>query len=156
MNAKRLSAAVAGVLAIGAIAAAGCGGSDDNDSSGLETSDLSKSEWIAQANQICIEGDKDIGQQAGEFFNGKPTPAESTRFSHEVVLPSIQAQVAQIRELGAPEGDEEQVETMLEAVDEGLAKAETDSSALREGALDEGTALVQGYGATSCGADDGS
>jgi hypothetical protein len=156
MNAKRLSATVAAVLAIGAIAAAGCGGSDDSDSSGITTSDLSKSEWIAQANQICIEGDKDIGEQAGEFFDGKPTPAASSRFSHEVVLPSIQAQVDQIRELGAPEGDEEQVEAMVDEVDEGLAKAETDSSALREGALDEGTALVQAYGATACGSDDNS
>jgi hypothetical protein len=156
MNAKRLSATVAAVLAVSAIAAAGCGGSDDNDSSGLETSDLTKQEWITQADQICIEGDKDIGQQAGQFFDGKPTPAESTQFSHEAVLPSIQAQVARIRELGAPEGDEDQVEAMLDAVEEGLAKAETDSSALQEGALDEGTALVQAYGAKACGADNGS
>jgi hypothetical protein len=146
---------IAAALAVTLAAAAGCGGSDD-DSTGVETSDLSKQQWIAQANQICIEGDKDIGQQAGEFFDGKPTPAESTQFSHEVVLPSIQAQVAQIRELGAPEGDEEQVEAMLDAVDEGLAKAEADGSALQEGALDEGTALVQAYGAKACGADTGS
>jgi hypothetical protein len=152
MNGKAMFAVA---LAVAAAVAAGCAGSDD-DSTGLETSDLTKQEWIAQANQICIEGDKDIGQQAGEFFDGKPTPAESTQFSHEVVLPSIQAQVAQIRELGAPEGDEDQVEAILDAVEEGLAKAETDSSALQEGALDEGTALVQAYGAKACGADNGS
>jgi hypothetical protein len=152
MNRKAMFAAA---LAVAVVAAAGCGGSDD-DGTSLETSDLSKQEWIAQADQICIEGDKDIGQQAGEFFDGKPTPAESTQFSHDVVLPSIQAQVAQIRELGAPEGDEEQVEAMLDAVEEGLAKAEADSSALQEGALDEGTALVQAYGAKACGADNGS
>jgi hypothetical protein len=45
---------------------------------------------------------------------------------------------------------------MLDTVDEGLAKAEADSSALQQGALDEGTALVQDYGAAACGADDGS
>jgi hypothetical protein len=153
MNGKAMFAVA---LAVAVVAAAGCGGSDDDDSTGPETSDLTKQEWIAQADQICVEGDKDIGRQAGEFFDGKPTPAESTQFSHEVVLPSIQAQVDQIRELGAPEGDEEQVEAMLDAVDEGLAKAETDGSALQEGALDEGTALVQAYGATACGADSGS
>jgi hypothetical protein len=156
MNAKRLSATVAAVLAIGAIAAAGCGGSDDNDSSGLETSDLSKSEWIAQADQICAESDKGIEEQAGQFFKGRPTPDTEAQFVQQVVVPGIESSNTQIRELGAPEGDEDQVQAMLDAADQGLAKVKTDPSALQQGALEEGSALSKQYGLKVCGSDDNS
>jgi hypothetical protein len=152
MNAKRLSAAVAAVLATSAIAAAGCGGSDDNDS-GLKTSDLSKSEWIAKADQICAESDEGIERQAGEFFKGKPTPETQAQFVQQAVIPGIESANSQIRELGAPEGDEDQVQAMLDAADEGLAKVKADPSALERGALDPGSALSRQYGLKVCGSE---
>jgi hypothetical protein len=151
MNAKRLSAAAAAVLAIGAFAAAGCGGSDDNDSSALKTSDLSKSEWIAQADRICAESDKGIEQQAGQFFKGRPTPETEAQFVQQAVVPGIESANDQIRELGAPEGDEDQVQAMLDAADQGLAKVKADPSALEHGALEEGSALSKQYGLKVCG-----
>jgi hypothetical protein len=153
MNAKRLSATVAGVLAIGAIAAAGCGGNDDNDN-GLETSNLSKSEWIAQADQICAESDKGIEQQAGQFFKGRPTPETEAQFVQQAVVPGIESANSQIRELGAPEGDEDQVQAMLDAADQGLTKVKADPSALQQGALEPGAELSKQYGLKVCGASD--
>jgi hypothetical protein len=155
MNVKRLSATAVALLATSAIAAAGCGGDDDDSDSGLETSDLSKTEWIAKADQICGSGDAEIGRQAEEFFKGKPTPEVETQFTEQVVIPNIESQVDQLRDLGAPEGDEDQVQKMLDTVDEGLTKVESDPSALEQGALNPGTALAQQYGLKVCGADDG-
>jgi hypothetical protein len=154
MNAKRLSATVAVVLATSAFAAAGCGGSDDKGSSGLETSDLSKSEWIAQADQICAESDDGIEQKAGQFFKGRPTPETQAQFVQQTVVPGIESANDQIRELGAPEGDEEQVQAMLDAADRGLAKVKADPSALEKGALDEGSTLSRQYGLKVCGSSD--
>src|SRR5512146_677171 len=99
MNAKRLSAIVAAVLAMSAIAAAGCGGNDDNDN-GLTTSDLSKSEWIAQADRICAESDKGIEEKAGQFFKGRPTPETQAQFVQQAVVPGIESANNQIRQLG--------------------------------------------------------
>jgi hypothetical protein len=153
MNAKRLSATVAALLAASAIAAAGCGGDDDNGTD-LETSDLSKSEWIAKADQICAESDKAIDQQAQQTFKSEPSQQQLVGFTQGVVVPGIEAQVNQIRDLGAPEGDEDEIQTMLDTVDEGLAKVKADPTALERGALDSGTALAQQYGLKVCGADD--
>jgi hypothetical protein len=155
MNAKRLSAAVAAVLATSAIAAAGCGGNGDDDS-GLATSDLSKSEWITQADRICAESDQGIEQKAGQFFKGRPTPETQAQFVQQVVVPGIESSNNQIRELGAPDGDEDQVQAMLDAANRGLATVKADPSALEKGALDQGSALAKQYGLKVCGASDAS
>ena len=158
MNGKRLSATVAAVLAASAIAAAGCGGDDDDSDSGLKTSDLSKSEWIAQADQICASRDEEIDAQADTFFSGaseskQPSQAQIEKFTREVAIPGIQAQVDGLRELGAPEGDEEKVEAIIDAAQKGVDEAEQDPNALQGGALDEATTLAKEYGLEACGSD---
>jgi hypothetical protein len=135
----------------GLLVAAGCG-SDDN--SGVTTSGLSKAEWIAQADQICVNTDKEIGAAAQSFFKGKPDAATQQKFIAEVALPKTQAEVDSVRALGAPAGDEDQVKALLDAVDEGLVKAKADPSLVGgpNNPLDEGSRLSKAYGLQKCGA----
>jgi hypothetical protein len=149
---------IAALAAAGAIAAAGCGGDDDDNGSGLDTSDLSKEEWIVQANQICAEGDREAEAKAETFFAGAseskpPSEEQIAKFTREVAVPGIQAQIDGIRALGAPEGDEDEVEAFLDAGQEGVDAAKEDPAALEGGALDEATTLARQYGLEACGGD---
>jgi len=120
---------LAGALATGLIAA-GCG---DDDEKQVAAAALSKSEFIAQADAICKKGDKEIDQAGRESFAGgagKPTPEQSEAFATDVVLPNIQGQVDGVRALGAPEGDEAEIDAFLNAAQDGIDQSEDDPSVL--------------------------
>ncbi|MBM3667277.1 MAG: hypothetical protein FJW90_07315 [Actinobacteria bacterium] len=96
-------------LAAGLIAA-GCG--DDDGSS-----DLTHEEFVTQANAICKEGNAEIDAAAEETFekNGQPTQAESDAFVTDTIVPNVQGQISDIRDLGIPEEDEDLNGTLDEA-----------------------------------------
>jgi hypothetical protein len=108
------------LIAIG-VFAVGCG---DNSSSGssddgtIETSSLSKSEFVKRANAICTESSEGLFDRLGAYLNEN---ASSSKHPEEVaadamrqaVLPGVEQQIEEIRELGAPSGSEEQIEAFL-------------------------------------------
>jgi hypothetical protein len=141
--------AVASLLAVGALAA-GCGGSDDNDSS---TSNLSKAEWIAKADAICQQGNQEIDNAANQQFgHQKPTAAEVQQFATETALPNTQSQVDKIKALGAPSGDEDQVNKILDTVQADIDKAKA-AGDIEESTFADGNALAKQYGLKVCGQD---
>jgi hypothetical protein len=141
--------ALTALVALGAIAA-GCGSSDDNDSS---TSDLTKAEWIAKADAICQQGNQEINQAAHEQFgNQKPTAADVQQFARGVALLGTQDQIDKIRALGAPSGDEDQVNKILDTVQADIDQAKS-SGDIEESTFDDGDALAQQYGLKVCGQD---
>jgi hypothetical protein len=140
-------------LAIG-VAGAGCGGDE-----GDETSGLNKRQWIARADAICARSDKAIDASGERFFASfseaqPPNERQIGRFIQQVVVPEFRAAVGRMRELGAPSGDEEQVQALLDAADEGIARRERDPAAAeRESRFDR---LAADYGLVTCadGGDD--
>jgi hypothetical protein len=141
--------AVASLLAVGALAA-GCGGSDDNDSS---TSNLSKAEWIAKADAICQQGNQEIDNAANQQFgHQKPTAAEVQQFATETALPNTQSQVDKIKALGAPSGDEDQVNKILDTVQADIDKANA-AGDIESSTFADGNALARQYGLKVCGQD---
>lgn len=155
--------AVAAACAAIAIGAAGCGGDDDDSTSGGDTTavettdtttaDITKAEWIEQADAVCADADLEIGQQAEEAGIDGTDEAALQDFIIDVVIPSNRDQAEQIRALGAPEGDEEEVGEILDALDEAIARAEADPEALTadSGEFDEASELAQAYGLEVCG-----
>ena len=144
----RAALALTAVVAIGAIAA-GCGDSGDDSS----TSDLTKSEWIAKADAICQQGNQEINQAAHEQFgNQKPTAADIQQFVTGTAIPNTQSQVDQIKALGAPSGDEDEVNKLLETVQADIDKAKSDPSN-SENDFDDSNALAKQYGLKVCGQD---
>jgi hypothetical protein len=144
-------ALLAATLAIGLIAS-GCGG-DDDDESGIATSDLTTEEWIAQADEICAVGDRKLEREAEEVFAGHrpPNKGELAEFGREAVVPRVQDQVDQIRALGAPEGDEGEVEAILTAAEEALDEVRANPASLEGGgAFAEVNALAAEYGLDEC------
>jgi hypothetical protein len=143
---RNLALLTAAVLATGLIAA-GCGG-DDDDGGGGES--ITKEEFIAEADAICREDGESI-EQAGQDIQ---TEADVEDFILNTIVPTLREEVEQIRDLGAPAGDEDQINAMLDAVDEGLDEIEDDPSAATNTAanpLNEASRLAQDYGLQVCG-----
>jgi hypothetical protein len=155
-------AAVLAACAAIAAGAVGCGGDDDSTSGDettaatetvVTTADITKEEWIQQADQICADADADIGEQAQEAGIDGNDEAELQDFIVDVVIPSNRDQEQQIRALGAPEGEEEAVTEILDALDAAVDQAEEDPESVTadSGEFDEVTELAQDYGLVVCG-----
>ena len=150
---KRLKiGAIAAALAL-TIAVAGCGGGSD-DSSSSTAAALSKEEFLAQGNQICAAGNKEIDAASKEVFSsGQPSQAEIETFLTGTLIPSVQSQVDGIRALGAPAGDEDQVNAILDSAQSAIDAGKADPTTL-EGNDDpfaETNKLANAYGLTECG-----
>jgi ABC-type lipoprotein release transport system permease subunit len=144
----RATLALTAVLAL-AVIGAGCGSSDDDSG----TSSLTKSEWIAKADAICQQGNQEIEQAAQQQFgNQKPTAADVQQFATGTALPNTQTQINKIRALGAPSGDEDQVNKILDTVQADIDKAKS-AGDIEESTFADGNALAKQYGLKVCGQD---
>jgi ABC-type lipoprotein release transport system permease subunit len=140
--------ALTAVLAVGVIAA-GCGSGDDDSS----TSSLTKSEWIAKADAICQQGNQENEEAAQQQFgNQKPTAADVQQFATGTALPNTQTQVDKIRALGAPSGDEDAVNHILDTVQADIDKAKA-AGDIENSTFADGNALAKQYGLKVCGQD---
>ena len=151
MRSIRIAAAAASLLAFGAIAIAGCGGSDDTSTT---TAAISKDDFITQGNQICAEGNKTLDAAGNEAFSGgKPSQADLEKYVSDTMVPTIQGEIDGIKALGAPAGDEDQVNAILDAAQSALDKAKADPSTLtsNDDPFAEANDLANAYGLTECG-----
>lgn len=144
------------VLALAAVAA-GCGGGDDSGDSSSTT--LTKAEFIKEADAICVKGNEAIEEEVEDFAvdndvdTENPTKEQQEEVIADVVAPGTRAQVEEISELGAPSGDEETIEAMVEAVETASTELEDDPGQLLEegNPLAEGSKLAREYGLKECG-----
>lgn len=122
---KGLIVALVGVVVTAAIVA-GCGSS-----SGDETSSLTKAQFVAQADAICKKGNAEIESEAEAFQeknglgeNDEPSKAQQAEVSETILAPNVKNQAEEIRALGAPSGDEDEISAMLDSLDEGVEEIE--------------------------------
>jgi hypothetical protein len=150
---KRLKIGAIAAALVLIVAVAGCGGGSD-DSSSSTAAALSKEDFLKQGNQICADGNKEIEAASSQVFSsGKPSQDEMDAFVNDTLIPSVQSQVDAIRALGAPEGDEDQVNAILDAAQGAIDEAKADPTLL-EGNNDpfaETNKLANAYGLTECG-----
>jgi hypothetical protein len=152
---KGFFALFAGVLAI-AVVAAGCGGSDNNDT----TASLTKAEFVKQGNAICRKGNAKIESGFEEFAeehhlgkHQKPSKQVLEEATETILIPQIKAQVEGIRALGTPEGDEGEVDEILSGAEEGIEEAEEDPAAFAESEspkFKQTNKKARAYGLTVC------
>lgn len=158
---KRPIVLLAGVVAIAAVVA-GCGSSDGDSTE--TTSALTKQQFIAQADAICKQGNKEIEEGFESFAeendipkNQEPSKAQGKEIVETVIVPSIDSQVEGIRELGFPSGDEDELSAMLDSLDEAVEEAEEDPEALFAAKSDpfgKPNELAQDYGLKTCGDEE--
>lgn len=159
------------LLALAAgLAAVGCGGEDDSGSAasngnsamtGITTSSLSKEQFIQRAGEICSRERGKIAARQAAYVertgmgDSIPAPPEYADAVQAVLLPIFQDEIDRIRELGAPEGDEEDIADILGAQQQGLDEvAELRRLSSEEGRLEshfaEARRLMEEYGLDAC------
>jgi hypothetical protein len=147
---------LAGIVAMAA-GVAGCGSSDDSS----DTTALTKQQFITQADAICKKGNTEIDAGFESFAeendipkNKEPSKAEGKEIVETVIVPSLDTQSEEIRALGVPSGDEDEISAMLDSLDESIEEAEEDPEALFTAKSDpfaEPNELAQDYGLRVCG-----
>ena len=135
----------------------GCGEDDDEGGFSPVVSDpTSKVEFLRQADEICHSTESRIEAAADDLLTGKgePDPAEVEEVALGIVVPALEAEIAAIGALEAPEGDEDEVQAILDATQAGIEEIEADPQALLDGApksLAKAEQLARRYGSQQCG-----
>jgi hypothetical protein len=152
---SRIFAALIGALAI-VLVATGCGGGGD--STEVTAASISKAQFIKQAEAICESGNKQLQIDFAAFLKNNagiehPTEATYAELVNTVVAPDIEREVEELRELGAPSADLDQVQAMLDAREESVALAEEDPQAVThnsEKVFAKASKLAKEYGMETC------
>lgn len=137
----------------GAAVFAGCGGDDSSDSDTTQVEAPTKAEYIAQADEICQAHSDKIDELTADF-DENTSEEEVTTFTEETYIPTLQDEVAQLKELTPPEGEEEAVESLLASLDEGVGVlADNPEEVLNSGEnpLADASAQAKEFGLKVCG-----
>ena len=135
----------------------------------------SKRDYIVQADTICANSDQIIETEAEIRFKidssdftvtpsgdivfkpgRRPSDAEIERFATQVILPAFREQLADLRGLTPPAGDEVTVAEIYDAAEAGIGRLQgdpaifSDSAAVRR-ELSEAQSLGRRYGFFNCG-----
>ena len=138
--------------AVTLVIGAGCGGEDD---SAAEES-ITKTEFIAQADEICAAGYEELAPGESTFFDAPeiaddPSERERDAYVRDVLVPNLQAQKDDIEALGTPEGDEGEVNELLAAFQGAIDELEEDpSSIVFSGGLGGAFESAEAYGLEEC------
>jgi hypothetical protein len=154
----RLIGLLVGAVAI-ALIVAGCGSSSDE-----TTASISKAEFTKQGNAICKAGNKEINEGFESFakesnLNHKePSEAQFEELAETVLIPSVSRQVKEVRALGAPEGEEGEVDEFLTNAEEALKEIEGEPSLISAEGKEEPFYTVNKeaatLGLTACGGEE--
>jgi hypothetical protein len=168
----KASAAMLFAALLVAIVATGCGGGgSSSDSStggstesqgGGEEGSLTKKQFIAKADGICTAKSKELNDEVEAFAkkegisgSKEPSKDQTTELVEKYVVPNLRAQGEEIGELSAPEGDEEQIEKLVNGLEEGADEAEEDPQVILEpksnSPLETAAKEAQAYGMKVCG-----
>ena len=106
------------LLAATMLVAAGCGGDDSSSDEPAPT----KTEYVADADQICTDDAAEIQEAVADVPNvADLTDPETQDAVTNDVLPIYQQQLDDLRALTPPEGDEETTEEIYTALEEALS-----------------------------------
>jgi len=120
-------AALAVALTIAAVVA-GCG-------SGGGTASLSKAEYIKQASAVCDKATKQaqtefanfVSELAKEPKTQQANEAAQTEVANTILIPGKEQELEGLKKLDAPKGDEERVEEITGALEDGIEATRKDS-----------------------------
>lgn len=158
MRGRGLVAMFVAALLVAAIGA-GCGGSDSGSTVAV-SAEIDKPTFIKKADAVCkqtnvrtSEGWEDFVKSRGgdpeKAFEGEDAEND---FATTVVLAQKQKQVEELAELTAPEQDQDQVEAILAAYEEGIDVGEADPHAVMSatGVFKYAAKQAEDYGLREC------
>lgn len=149
----RVALALVPLMAV-AVVSIGCGGDSGSESTtaGGETA-LTKEEWIARADAICAPGQQKISQAVNDLYRG-PTPSQADldQYAKDVLAATVQGDIDKIGQLPVPQGNEEQIDRILQAARDGVDQLEAEGlDRSGGGPFIEANLLAQHYGLKTCG-----
>jgi hypothetical protein len=155
---KGVIAVLAGVFAV-ALFVAGCG--SDSSTTDSTTASITKAEFVKQGNAICKEGNEKIESEFEKFGKENnlsekkaPTEAQIEEAAEQFLIPQIRNQVEGLRALGAPSGEEEKVNALLDNAESALDEVEEDPSLLsgqKSEPFEDVNKEARAVGLTTCG-----
>jgi hypothetical protein len=173
LHKRKLLTALFAVFAMAALVAGCGGGSDSTSSSGGDTgssestdsesssgSAPTKAVFIKEADAICSKADGELNEEITDFAEEnnidtekEPSEDQQVEIYEEVVLPNIAQQGEDLAALTPPEGEEDAVAEITDALTSGVEDAEEDPKQLVEGKnpLEDASKKAQAYGFKTCG-----
>jgi hypothetical protein len=150
---------------LGGLATVGCG--DDDSSTGDSTTSgvtafsgdapTDSISYHLAADKYCRQAENELDEAAREQFGDQqPSPEDLEAFVNDYYLPVMRRQIEQIRTIPIPPGEEDAVNEIYDAFDDGLAEAEADPGSLADGpppGIVEASRLAVEYGFDDCGLD---
>ena len=155
MRGRGLGAVAIGALVF-ALGVAGCGGSGDDATADTQ---IAKAVFLKKGNAICLQNLEEVKKDYTKFIEDKGGPEAAfddldsiTEYVDTVVIPNKEQMVEDLRELGAPSGDEDKVDAILEAYEEGIEVAEEDPerAGVGSGVFWYAADLTKDYKLTNC------
>jgi hypothetical protein len=143
-------------LSLLVLALAGCGGEDEEGFPAGVSQPATKVEFLREADRICVSSEARIEAAADDLLRerGAPHPEQVERVALGIAVPALETEVRAIGSLTPPEGDEAEIEAILDATERGIAQIEADPRRLADGpppGLREAQRLAERYGSTECG-----
>lgn len=111
------------------VCVAGCGSSSTSTET---TATITKAEFVAKGNAVCVKGEKAQEAEINAYVKKhglekqKPTKAQNAEIVETILVPNVQSQIDGVKALGAPSGEEQQVDSALELSQQTLEKVEAD------------------------------
>jgi hypothetical protein len=160
-------------------AASACGGDGGSVTTDVDEIVPSKRDYIVKADTVCArqeqlietEAEVGLGIDANDFRvlpsgeivfkpGRRPSPQRIERFGTEVVIPSLREQLADLRALTPPTGDEATVAAIYDAAEQGIEELAADPAQFNDqGAvrrsLTTARQLARRYGFFECGTYSG-
>ena len=152
----RNRALVATSVALLALAGGACGGDDDDDGGG-GASDVTKEEFIENADAVCADVSAQI-EEIGNDVSDEASLEEVTELLQDEVLPLFRDQIEQLRGLDLPADDADELEQMFDDLEAATDDVEQQLEDDPEAALSEDSdpfaevnASAREYGLEECG-----
>jgi hypothetical protein len=145
-----------GCLALAA-ATAGCGNTPTQP---YTVGPITKADLITQGDVICASSNARLITATTVYYTKhhinslqQPTAAQTTELITLILMPIVEQQVAEIRALGSPPGDEKKVAAFLTATDQEIAVAKKHPAKFASGKVKfaEANKLEKKYGFKVCG-----
>ena len=147
---------LAAMMLVGAVLVAGCGGGEDTADADVS---LTKAEFIKRGEALCEEAVEQREEKIERFAkeNNFTFATASQKQLEEAlvvaVIPALNQEAEGLEGLGAPEGDEKQVEEVIASLEGVVAKIESDPALIIEtksNPLEETWKLAEAYGLGVC------
>lgn len=135
------------LLALGVWVAA-CGGGGGS-SSAAEASALTKAQFIKAADAICRKADEEQLESLSREGKAKPKPGLEELIVN-VSVPPAEKELKGIEELGAPAGDEQEIEAILQEVRQAIRQTEENPMAANRSGLTATNQRAARFGFKDC------